>query len=955
MELLEQIKQSLRVSLSNPYDILVDTANTGEFRLKIENFYRNLPEKSYMVFSKNPLELSKVAKKVGEKSGIDIVGKTDEYWETVKIWEYLTRVGDVGKNSEFLKIADIFQNELKVIYDDIVKRLKKSKDLVEREKLLKELRQVGDYERAIFNLFEFRRKKIEDIFSVLREKDQLIDLLADKTLKVKLLKPLEENPLIKSALMEEIEKFTGKLIEDYRNFIATKKDITKDLDKDKRFKNFLESIDGVREKTLFKLSTKHKIFIQTLLRLEDSLLNRLKEELEKMFDNIDEGIKEEKDLENKIRRWELVKEKIGDKKFVGDLDKLIEVYTLWNKQRKEGKSLFLGEYGGGFFELIEKYYNFARDSHNKLIKGLISLYNTDLTIWKIYRQKLTPKQLEGILNSPEIGIDIKEKDKEKLVEFYQKRLQSGKDLYEYYLDPLEYSKVIKAIHLKSYSYNLLKAKDMSIFTPLLNELKEFKGVKNLEDFEKLIKTKEKDLVNAYKFLLTGAVAVLGRKITGVSSERLTDCIEKSLLNEDFEKQVDNCYKQIIGNVKVKAERMQEAIKSKLTFTINGVIYAPVLLALMLYNDIQRGILEIYRNKHKEVLKEANKDIEELVFKVDNPIERDRLVRNKAFEKLGFWSEITETPFVLDKQNQIYAFRLESVLPSIMAEKVKWDSIIKALAGRINTLKTDNEIKSDIVSELITANRKGDEATLSLILNHLSEAIDKVEFGNIQLKNNFKKAIEKIQKADSKEIRNIAVADLSNLIKGIEGKTDDEKYLLSVLREINQKLIYHKLISDKKVKQQLEEAIKEGVKGSNSPAEFFNRLKGAKYKGKILDKEIEFEVGKYIYPQIDEELERELHEMKENTIVIENSDTNKALILMFKELGEEERELLKYSKDKFLLKEFGLTQDQIKRELAKDYRSGLEYKFLIDNYLKVRMHKDIERSKIAEQQQLSPSL
>ena len=951
MELLEQIKQSLRVSLSNPYDILVDTANTEEFRLKIENFYRNLPEKSYMVFSKNPLELSKVAKKVGEKNGIDVVSKMDEYWETIKIWEYLTRVGDVGKNSEFLKIADIFQSELRVIYDDIVERLKRSKDLVEREKLLKELRQVGDYERAIFNIFEFRRKKIEEIFSTLRGKDRLIDLLADKTLKVKLLKPLEENPLIKSALMEEVEKFTGKLIEDYRKFIATKKDITQDLDKDKRFKNFLESIDGVREQKLFKLSTRHRIFIQTLLSLEDSLFNRLKEELGKMLDNIDEGIKEEKNLESKIKRWELVKEKIGDKKFVGDLDKLIEIYTLWDKQRKEGKSLFLGEYGGGFFELIEKYYNFARDSHNKLIKGLISLYNTDLTIWKIYRQKLTPKQLESILNSPEIGIDIKEKDKEKLVEFYQKRLQSGKSLYEYYLDPLEYSKVIKAIYLKTYAYNFLKSREISKVNQIL---KEFKGVKNIEDLKKLLKTKEKDFVKAYNFLITGAVAFLGKKISGVDSERLADCIEKSLLNEDFEKQVDNCYKQIIENVKIKAERMQEAIKSKLTFTINGVIYAPVLLTLMLYNDIQRGILEIYRDSYKKVLKEANKDIEELVFKVDNPVERDRLVRNKAFEKLGFWSEITETPFVLDKQNQIYAFRLEKILPSIMAERVKWDSIVKALAGRINTLKTDNEIKNDIVSELITANRKGNETILSLILNHLNEAIDKGQFTNQRVQQQLKKVIESIEKAKNKEERNMEIVRLSTYLNRIEGRTGDEKYLLSVLREINQKLIYQKLINDEKVKQQLEEAVKEGVKDSNSPAEFFNRLKSAKYKGKILDKEIEFEVGKYIYPQIAEELEKELHEMKENTIVIENPDTNKALILMFKELSEEEKELLKYSKDKFLLKEFGLTQDQIKRELAKDYRSGLEYKFLIDNYLKMRMHRDIERSK-GIQRTHSPSL
>ena len=957
MELLEQVKQTLRVSLSNPYDILSN--NIGEdFKGKIENFYRNLPNKNYMVFTPNPFELSEIAKKVKEKSGIEVVSKIDEYWESLKIWEYLTRVGDVGKNSEFLKIADIFQSELNTLYEELKHKLKRTKDIEEREKLIKELRRAKDYEKAIFNLIEFRRQKVEEVFSILREKDQLIDLLADETLKIKLLKPLEENPLMKSALMEEIENFGNKLIENYRKALTTGKDITLGLDSDKRFKNFLESIEGIKEKAWVNSSTRHRIFIQTLLQLEDSLFNRLKKELEKFLDEVDDSIKGEKGLENKIKRWELIKEKIGDKNLKRDLDKLIEVYTLWDKEKKAGKSLFLGNYGGGFFELIEKYYNYSRDSHNKLIKSLISLYNTDLTIWKIYRQSITPKQLEGILNSKEIGIDIKPTDKENLVEFYQKRVQGGKNLYDYYLDPLEYSNLIKAIHLKTYAYELYKLKEKPPYQPLLNHLKEFENVKNFEEFKSLLKTKEKDLAKAYDFLLMGAVNYLGRKIIGLKSEKLADCIEQSLLSEDFDKRVDNCYKRIIEEVKVNAERMQEIVKSKLTFSINGVIYAPVLLSLMLYYDIQRGILEIHKEKYKEKLKEANRDIEELVFGIDNPVERDRYVREFGFNRLGFWSEISETPFVLDKQNQIYAFRLERILPRIMGEKVKWEGIIKALADRINASKDDKEIKEDIANELIGVNQKKDEAILSAILTHLDEAIDKVEFKNTRLKSNFKKAINQIRTSEGKDIRGMAIANLVNLIKGLEGKTDDEKYLLSVLREIDRNITYQKLLNDETVKDKLKEAVLNGVKNSNSPAEFFNRLKTAKYKGEILKgkadlgedlkKEIDFEIGKYIYPQVVNDLDDELQKMKKNTIVIENPDSNKSLILLFNELSEEDKELLEYSRDKFLLKEFGLTEDQIKRELSKDFHSGMEYKFLIDNYLKMKVHRDIEKEKSIRQ-------
>ena len=921
-ELLEQIRQGLRVALSNPYDVL-SSLQKQSFEERVKNFYKTFPEKEYLVFTPNPIEISEMAGKLKQKTGIDIVATDTDYWERLKIWETLVRTGDVGKNIEFIKLAGIFNSEIDNQLDEVKKKLTEEKDPIKRATLLKELKKVSNFEKALGEIIRRRNELIRSVFETLRQKDEILNQMINKTLERKILRPLDSlnDANIRNSLLEEVEKFTYNTIDEIRSHIAKGtivsylRGIREELEKDKRFKKFTKGI-GVYEDKIIKKNARHLIFFYKLLQLEDALYLRIEKELEKKLDNFE--VLKDKPLSDKIEIWRDLKNDVEDKALKEDIDKLMEIYEAFKSAKSEQNSLFLSEKGGNTYGTIEKYFNYSQATHKKLLNTLVKLHNLDLTLWKIYKRELTPSQLERVLNTPEFEIDLRDNTKESIVKFYNERVKSGKNPQEYYLDPYSYSLIIKSIAFKEYAFSQ-RDKYLSL---------------QLKKAKEQLKT---NLVNGIHEISRIVAHQAGSRLIGLKGDVVADCIERALTSENFEKEIENCYNKHIKQKIEKIENLSRLIENKIGFSIQGVFFAPVYLGVLIVNDIQKVLAEQIKEDFKRIKKETEKTIEKLVYDLDDE-ERDKEVRKYIYRHLSFWSKITNVEFTDDVKGEIYAELLKDKLDEILKEKKKWDLVIENLAKRVNAYKDDNEIVKEFTKRLKTAVQKRDETLISMATKLIMKEVENTEFNDPNLKREILNTIADINsRKTTEEVKSIKIANLINLLEKERLFKNDRQILNSVLRKINLEFTTRELKKENnRLINEMKEAVFKELKGAKNPIEFFEKLKKSKYKyGKAI-----FEVGEVVSRLYKQDLERLLSDLKKQTLVIENPQTKKALVLVLNNLSNEDKELMQFNRDKILIKLFGKNERQIEEMLTREIDHGLEYKMLIDDFYRQRYRQGI---------------
>jgi len=995
--IVEQVKQVFRTALANPYDVIAPKVESEkDFTRKVEEYYSSFPQQKFLLWTKNPLMLKGLAERIKDKTSVEqIVDRDTDFWERLKIFETLVRTGEVGKNGELLKIADVLSVELRMRLETLNEQLRKidKDDTESREKILKEIRETQRLEKGLWEILDTRRQKVKTIQSLLSQKDKTLEEILDAVSVEKVIKPLEEraktNPfaaLAASGILESLHRFATETMEEFRENPPQKfiEDLRATLKGDKRFKTFLDSIEGAREKSAILNSARHLIFFYKLLEAEDTIFKTLERQTAEFLKNVANSIKElklnlrEEDkrlveewlneipsstIEEGLEKLKRVREILAaspspnNEAVLRLIDKLLEFersYEDFKRIREEGKSVFLSEYRAGLFEAIEKFYNYSRGTHEKLLKELVSLHNLDLLLWKLHKRQITPVQLENFLKTSELSVGLSPKVKETLKKFFEVQLKAGVRPYKYYLDPIEYSRVIKNVLFKQYGYDLYKDLYLT-FQPmgvkeLINPLKLFGGVevwgrtkRTME--ENLLRAKERDLnfthrmvVRSGLMLVTGGeklLAPLGVKGIGV---RLADCLERGFLENRDLKFVDDCYRKVVEEEEQKVQKLYSLARSFMEFSLKGMFLAPVGFGLMILADVKKGMTEILKEDYELVNKEIKKKVKELVLGTADDEERDLKIRKFAYDKLGFWSEVSDLSHADTARDKIHAFLLKEKLSEILHKTEVWKLVIERIAKEQTYAITDGDVREKVLNRLSAAVKRGETDVANTILDNLQKAVEETEFSNKGFKRQLLKSLRDLRE----EINQPALKKLVdyNRLKSTEVyrlltqsferlKEGERNAISSALRkslfEITLKDLEKEL---PKRERELKETLLNAVDNAKTPLELTQELRKAKFH---LGEDRSVKVGDLVYEKVKDELLREYDKLKKQTLIVESKSA--ALIMVFKELNREERKLLNEDKNKFLVRKFNLTENQIRQMLESgEIRHGLEYSALVDNLI-----------------------
>jgi hypothetical protein len=994
MDLIEQVKQTLRTALTNPYNVIAENSSP-KFSAEVKRYYENFPEQKFLIWAKNPTLIAGLANRAKNKVGLDAFVDNDiDFWKNLKIYETLVRSGDVGKNIELAKFADILSMELKERLRILTETYQKNPS----EELKRKIRETEKIEEGITELLRLREEKVKKIQTMLEQKDLVVNELVNP-LFVKLLNRLNKknNPFIVKTtdrIMEDLHNFATQLIEEYTNIMLKQfknkenpplENIRRELENDERFKRFLQLIEDPKEKNKLLTSSRHLVFFYQLLKTEDRIINSLKETKEEFIKQLADDLKEikpfydEKDNKLWVERLESLKSLPFDeafeelKKVKEAIEKLntpqakgvkelinnfIDFVSTANELEKMGKtqSLFLSNYHSGLYDAIEKYFNYSQKTHREYIKELISLHNFDLLLWKLHKRELTPEQLDKLFKLGELNFNIPNESKKLIKELFAKQLKLGTTPYQYFLNPVEYSKVIKQILYREYGYELYKD---FVLTKNAQDLGKsvFHAVRdNIE--RKMLEAKEKDFYFAHRLIARSSVLLLQSQ-TGMNfgiksfSQELTDCIEKGFIEKGGKDLsfIEQCYKQLIERESRKVEKLYAKAREYMEFSLKGVFLAPLGLGLMLYADIRKGILNLYKEDYNLVEKEFKQKLKKLFFDQADNETRDLKLRKFAYDKLGFWSEVVNPAYVEDEKDKIYTEILKDKLKEVVKTADLWKLIIDELAEQALN-KTDEEIKQSTLRKLVEASEKGKKEIALTILDKLQEAISQLNIPDKKFQerliDNIKDLKEEFNQPKLKQLKDYRINKASIIEKII--LQDLDKYLSK-----EQKEFLNKTFRDILYAVTVKELEKELPKFENSfKAQLLSGLDKAKSSielaeifknNKVYFKDYKpVQLGEKMFEQgLGKEFQEWITNLKNFTIVIENPQFDKSLILLFDHdrLDEAEKRLFREDRNKFLLQKFNLTEKQIK-DMLRTLRHGLEYSALLDNLIESESFKEFTR-------------
>jgi hypothetical protein len=947
-----EILQNFAGVFLNPYDVINEPIYSPK---DIEDFYNNFHKQKFVPVLNELTEFPQAVKHIKNQGlGKLISGNEREYFRNLKLYEILIRNLELGKEGSNIVYTNLLLKELETQKELLIEQLKKGDEAP--DKVLRELEDIEKLEEFIQDIIERREKLIEGIKDFTREKiETLKELLNQKNLKV--FADLKD-PDFDLRLVETINSFYIKNINLTREFALNPdkviEKIRKQLEKlqeDPKWKQVLETY-GIE----IKLDTENSdfkpaIFVLTIKELEDKLVENTKKILkDKIKDNIDT---KRLGLENPDEIEIFFKEKIlpeidnpnaNIEQFLTEKgQKYLKKYREILNLEQSGEPILLKaekEKVKLFNETIERFWDMNTKNFQKQINLIARLYNFDLLLWKAYKREIGIGGLDTLLSNKYIFPTLDEETKDRIVKIYEKQMKQGVKADNLELNPREYVNLVKATLEKNYvieAYKMVSTK----FT--------------IKDWQEMVEAEKNETLKSVAFIRTGKAWKQGLLNQIGYAKYLRECLEDKIISGNLTgKEVDLCFKRYKEKSKAEINKVENLARQFMRGDLKTILTGGLAISLYILADLKKTRYDIGKTLFTYNKEKIKKGINE-ILKLGDEDDIMEKTHKLMYENGGFMAKVVGKDSIYTEREKSYVPILKENIEKLFGSEKFWENILLGESqkyietlfgiGKEEGLPEEKKIEvlqnvsKEFQSYLIDLANKGKWDLLTKTLKEFDKSLEEYQdkFKNKddikRLRQWIKEFVKQEPAKDPLKMKDVLTNEISiirdvldNFVK--ERSHKEDKLLLFEVFKSSRNILVEKRYNEhlplvKQLKKESIEMLKE-LKAENfiDLKEKLNAKIGQIFTSKNLLWEKEFLLQNF------QNIDKLYKELRERTIIVEGQDKALITIINEKMLDSEYEGMLKENKNKFLKEFFGMSMEEIKADILKNYQPAKEYNRLL---------------------------